>query len=175
MTQRPHDEHAPQLPGRRTVLRLGAGLGIAGALGDAFAWAQRDDLEPYKSAEMNWRQPSRIDHRGGDPGKLLRPYLAAAAIRGVPAQAALREGAARQIRQKAVLDLASKTATYATHAADPMYHPLTRRTSGSGRSIATSRPTLTDPAWFKDDDIIKAWRDADSYEGKPTAYPTTAK
>ena len=30
----------------------------------------------------------------------------------------------RQIRQKALLDLSSKTATYATHAADPMYYPL---------------------------------------------------
>ena len=29
-----------------------------------------------------------------------------------------------QIRQKALLDLSSKTATYATHAADPMYYPL---------------------------------------------------
>ena len=29
-----------------------------------------------------------------------------------------------QIRQKAMLDLSSKTTTYATHAADPMYYPL---------------------------------------------------
>jgi hypothetical protein len=32
-------------------------------------------------------------------------------------------------------------------------------------------PTLTDPAWFKYDDILKAWRDADSIDGKPYGIP----
>ena len=30
---------------------------------------------------------------------------------------------------------------------------------------------LTDPAWFKYDDIIKAWRDANSIDGKPYGIP----
>ena len=34
-----------------------------------------------------------------------------------------------------------------------------------------SDATLTDPAWFKYDDIIKAWRDADSIDGKPYGIP----
>ena len=41
-----------------------------------------------------------------------------------------------QIRQKAMLDLSSKTATYATSATDPMYYPL-YVANGSIRSIAT--------------------------------------
>ena len=32
-------------------------------------------------------------------------------------------------------------------------------------------PTLTDAAWFNYDDIIKAWRDADSIDGKPYGIP----
>ena len=31
--------------------------------------------------------------------------------------------------------------------------------------------SLTDAAWFKYDDIIKAWRDADSIDGKPYGIP----
>jgi ABC-type glycerol-3-phosphate transport system substrate-binding protein len=31
--------------------------------------------------------------------------------------------------------------------------------------------SLTDAAWFKYDDIIKAWRDADSVDGKPYGIP----
>jgi ABC-type glycerol-3-phosphate transport system substrate-binding protein len=32
-------------------------------------------------------------------------------------------------------------------------------------------PKLTDPTWFEYDDIIKAWRDADSVDGKPYGIP----
>ncbi len=77
-----------------------------------------------------------------------------------------------QIRQKAMLDLSSKTATYATHAADPMYYPL----YVSNKWVEPldkylNDATLTDPAWFRFDDIIKAWRDADSVDGKPYGIP----
>ena len=71
-----------------------------------------------------------------------------------------------------MLDLSSKTATYATHAADPMYYPL----YVSNKWVEPldqylNDATLTDPAWFKYDDIIKAWRDADSVDGKPYGIP----
>ena len=77
-----------------------------------------------------------------------------------------------QIRQKALLDLSSKTATYATHAADPMYYPL----YVSNKWVEPldkylNDATLTDAAWFNYDDIIKAWRDADSIDGKPYGIP----
>ena len=77
-----------------------------------------------------------------------------------------------QIRQKAMLDLSSKTATYATHAADPMYYALyvaNKWVEPLDKYLGDT--SLTDPAWFKYDDIIKAWRDADSIDGKPYGIP----
>jgi ABC-type glycerol-3-phosphate transport system substrate-binding protein len=77
-----------------------------------------------------------------------------------------------QIRQKAMLDLSSKTATYATHAADPMYYSLyvaNKWVEPLDKYLGDA--SLTDPAWFKYDDIIKAWRDADSIDGKPYGIP----
>src|SRR6185437_4650870 len=77
-----------------------------------------------------------------------------------------------QIRQKAMLDLSSKTATYATSATDPMYYPLyvsNKWIEPLDRYLNDS--ALTDPKWFDNDDIFKAWRDANSYEGKPYAVP----
>ncbi len=77
-----------------------------------------------------------------------------------------------QIRQKAMLDLSSKTATYATSATDPMYYPLyvsNKWIEPLDRYLYDS--ALTDSAWFNYNDIFKAWRDANSYEGKPYAVP----
>ena len=77
-----------------------------------------------------------------------------------------------QIRQKALLDLSSKTATYATHAADPMYYPLYVSNNWvEPLDKYLDDATLTDKAWFNHDDIIKAWRDADSIGGKPYGIP----
>jgi multiple sugar transport system substrate-binding protein len=175
MTKRPHDEHAPQLPGRRTVLQQGAALGIAGALVPRFAWAQGDDLAPYKSAKINWRQAEGesitvavIPASYFDNLITLQPQFEA--LTGIKLR--FEKVPPGQIRQKAVLDLSSKTATYATHAADPMYYPLyasNKWVEPLDRYLGDA--TLTDPAWFKDDDIIKAWRDADSYDGKRYGIP----
>jgi ABC-type glycerol-3-phosphate transport system substrate-binding protein len=77
-----------------------------------------------------------------------------------------------QIRQKAMLDLSSKTGTYATHAADPMYYPLYVANKWvEPLDKYLNDASLTDPAWFRYDDIIKAWRDADSVDGKPYGIP----
>src|SRR4029078_1258498 len=77
-----------------------------------------------------------------------------------------------QIRQKAMLDLSSKTATYATSATDPMYYPLYVSNKGIHPiDHYLNDASLTDQAWFANDDIFKAWRDANSYEGKPYAVP----
>ena len=77
-----------------------------------------------------------------------------------------------QIRQKALLDLSSKTATFATHAADPMYYPLYVANKWvDPLDTYLNDPTLTDKAWFNYDDIIKAWREADSVGGKPYGIP----
>lgn len=51
-----HDDQSAQ-PGRRRLLKQGAALGVAGALGPVgVALAQADDLAPYKAAKINWRQ-----------------------------------------------------------------------------------------------------------------------
>ena len=77
-----------------------------------------------------------------------------------------------QIRQKALLDLSSKTATYATHSADPMYYPLYVANKWvEPLDKYLNDATLTDKAWFDYDDIIKAWRDADSMDGMPYGIP----
>ncbi len=78
-----------------------------------------------------------------------------------------------QIRQKAMLDLSSKTATYATHAADPMYYPL----YVANKWVEPLDKYLNDTSahrsrrGFNYDDIIKAWREADSVDGKPYGIP----
>ncbi|RZL86088.1 MAG: sugar ABC transporter substrate-binding protein, partial [Variovorax sp.] len=73
---------------------------------------------------------------------------------------------------KATLDLSSRTATYATHAADPMYYPLYVANKWvEPLDKYLNDASLTDPAWFKYDDILKAWRDADSIDGKPYGIP----
>ncbi|MGH6611505.1 MAG: ABC transporter substrate-binding protein, partial [Burkholderiaceae bacterium] len=77
-----------------------------------------------------------------------------------------------QIRQKAMLDLSSKTATYATSATDPMYYPLyvvNKWCDPLDRYLNDAK--LTDSAWFRYDDIFKAWRDAASLDGKPYGIP----
>ena len=56
MTKRPPTSQPPLLPRRRDLLRQGAALGIAGALGPQLAFAQADDLAPYRAAKVNWRQ-----------------------------------------------------------------------------------------------------------------------
>lgn len=71
-----------------------------------------------------------------------------------------------------MLDLSSRTATYATHAADPMYYPLyvaNKWVEPLDRYL--DDPALTDKAWFDYEDIFKAWRDADSIDGKPYGIP----
>lgn len=77
-----------------------------------------------------------------------------------------------QIRQKAMLDLSSKTATYATHAADPMYYPLYVANGWVDPLDAyLGDSKLTDAAWFDYEDILSGWRGATSVDGKPYGIP----
>ncbi|HEV8502575.1 MAG TPA: extracellular solute-binding protein, partial [Casimicrobiaceae bacterium] len=178
MSERSPANGSPRKPGRRNVLRQGAALGAAGLVTPHWAgvaFAQGDDLAPYKSAKINWRQAegesitvavipaSYFDNLIG-----LAPQFEA--LTGIKLR--FEKVPPGQIRQKALLDLSSKTATYATHAADPMYYPL----YVSNKWVEPldqylNDASLTDPAWFKVDDIIKAWRDADSMDGKLYGMP----
>ena len=170
-----HDDHSAQ-PGRRRLLKQGAALGAAGALGPVgVALAQADDLAPYKAAKINWRQvEGETISVAVIPASYFENLIALQpqfeALTGIKLR--FEKVPPGQIRQKALLDLSSKTGTFATHAADPMYYPL----YNSNKWVEPldkylNDPSLTDPAWFKYDDIVKAWRDADSVDGKPYGIP----
>ena len=175
-----HDDPIPasQFSGeRRDVLGLAASLGVAG-LGMSWssgAAAQSMDLTPYTRAKVNWRQvegesisvamiPASYFQ---DLVSLLPEFEALTGIKVRPEM--VPPG---QIRQKAMLDLSSKTATYATHAADPMYYPVYVANKWvEPLDKYLSDPTLTDASWFNYNDILKAWREADSVDGRPYGIP----
>jgi ABC-type glycerol-3-phosphate transport system substrate-binding protein len=164
--------------GRRTILKQGAALGAVAALGPALvgpALAQADDLAPYRAAKINWKQvegetitAAVIPASYFENLISLQPQFEA--LTGVKLR--FEKVPPGQIRQKALLDLSSKTATYATHAADPMYYPLYVANKWvEPLDKYLNDATLTDRAWFNYDDIIKAWREADSVDGKPYGIP----
>jgi multiple sugar transport system substrate-binding protein len=165
-------------PSRRGALQRGLALGAAAAATPWLAMpaaAQADDLGPYRAAKINWRQAegesiSVAVIPAGYFDNLITLAPQFEALTGVKLR--FEKVPPGQIRQKAMLDLSSKTATFATHAADPMYYPLytaNRWVEPLDRYLNDA--TLTDAAWFNYGDILKAWRDADSVDGKPYGIP----
>ena len=162
---------------RRDALKQGAALGAAAALGPVAGsvLAQADDLAPYRAARINWKQAEGetitiavIPASYFENLIALQPQFEA--LTGVKLR--FEKVPPGQIRQKALLDLSSKTATYATHAADPMYYPLYVSNHWvEPLDKYLNDATLTDKAWFNYDDILKAWRDADSMNGVPYGIP----
>ena len=162
---------------RRRVIK-GAALGAA-ALATPwvarFAHAQAADLGPYQQAKINWRQAEGAEISVAViPASYFDNLISLApqfeALTGVRVR--FEKVPPGQIRQKAMLDLSSKTGTYATSATDPMYYPLyvaNKWADPLDRYLNDAK--LTDPAWFGYDDIFKAWRDADSVDGKPYGIP----
>jgi ABC-type glycerol-3-phosphate transport system substrate-binding protein len=163
---------------RRQLLQGTAILG-AGALAAPFvlreARAQDAALAPYQGAKIDWRQAAGeqitvmvIPASYFDNLIALAPQFEA--LTGVKLR--FDKVPPGQIRQKAMLDLSSKTGTYATHAADPMYYPLyvaNKWVDPLDRYLGDAK--LTDDSWFRNDDVIKAWRDANSVDGKPYGMP----
>lgn len=77
-----------------------------------------------------------------------------------------------QIRQKAVLDLSSKTGTYASHAADPMYYNLYVANGWiDPLDDYLGDAKLTDNEWFNYEDIQPGHRGATSVDGRPYGIP----
>ena len=160
--------------GRRSLLQQAAAVGVVAAV-SPHALAQADDLAPYRAAKINWRQVEGEQISAAViPASYFENLIGLLpqfeALTGIKVR--VEKVPPGQIRQKALLDLSSKTGTYATHAADPMYYPL----YVSNRWVEPldkflSDPTLTDAAWFNYNDILKAWRDADSVDGKPYGIP----
>jgi multiple sugar transport system substrate-binding protein len=159
---------------RRRLLQQAAAAGAVASL-PSWARAQADDLAPYRAAKVNWRQAEGesisvavIPASYFENLITLLPQFEA--LTGIKVR--VEKVPPGQIRQKALLDLSSKTATYATHAADPMYYPL----YVSNKWVEPldqylSDASLTDASWFNYNDIFKAWRDADSVDGKPYGIP----
>ena len=165
-------------PTRRGALQRGLALGataVAAPWLATTASAQADDLGPYRAAKINWRQAegesiSVAVIPAGYFENLISLAPQFEALSGVKLR--FEKVPPGQIRQKAMLDLSSKTATFATHAADPMYYPLytaNRWVEPLDRYLNDA--TLTDAAWFNYNDILKAWRDAASVDGKPYGIP----
>ncbi len=165
--------------GRRRMLKQTAALGAAAVAAPYVlrsAHAQSNaDVAPYTQAKIDWKQAQGAEIAVAViPASYFDNLIAIAptfeALTGVKVR--FEKVPPGQIRQKAMLDLSSKTATYATSATDPMYYPL----YVSNKWIDPidhylNDNALTDKAWFDNDDIFKAWRDANSYEGKPYAVP----
>jgi multiple sugar transport system substrate-binding protein len=170
------DRIAPLAPStRRRALQQAAAVGIAAASVPRFLFAQTDDLAPYRAAKINWKQ---VDGESISVAVIPASYFdnlltllpQFQQLTGIQVRA--EKVPPGQIRQKAMLDLSSKTTTYATHAADPMYYPLyvaNKWVDPLDRYLGDA--SLTDPAWYRYDDILKAWRDADSVDGKPYGIP----
>ena len=163
---------------RRALLKQGAVLGTLAAFGTQFAgraFAQGADLTPYKAAKVDWQQAAgEAITVAVIPASYflnlisLQPQFEA--LTGIKLR--FEQVPPGQIRQKALLDLSSKTATYATHAADPMYYPLYVANKWvDPLDKYLNDAALTDASWFRYDDIIKAWREADSVDGKPYGIP----
>ena len=128
-TETVHDRAQPAAAARskhgRRARRRSAAPAPPAALGRAFA--QADDLAPYRAAKINWKQAEGetitvavIPASYFENLISLQPQFEA--LTGIKLR--FEKVPPGQIRQKAMLDLSSKTATYATHAADPMYYPL---------------------------------------------------
>jgi ABC-type glycerol-3-phosphate transport system substrate-binding protein len=172
------NRQAPAQPARRTAIKQGAALGAAAIAAPwvaRYAYAQGSDIGPYQQAKVNWRQVEGESITVAViPASYFDNLIAVAptfeALTGIKVR--FEKVPPGQIRQKAMLDLSSKTATYATSATDPMYYPLyvaNKWVDPLDRYLKDA--SLTDPAWFKYEDILKAWRDADSVDGKPYGIP----
>ena len=176
MTKRVRNE--PARPSRRRLIAGGAAIGAASFASPwvaRYAHAQAADLGPYQNAKIDWRQAEGTEISVAvipasyfDNLISLGPQFEA--LTGVRVR--FEKVPPGQIRQKAMLDLSSKTATYATSATDPMYYPLyvaNKWVDPLDRYLSDAK--LTDNAWYRYEDILKAWRDADSIDGKPYAIP----
>lgn len=139
------------------------------------ARAQSVDQKAFQQAEIDWRmaegeQITVAVIPAGYFENLIAVAPAFEELTGVTLR--FEKIPPGQIRQKAVLDLSSQTATYATHAADPMYYPLYVANGWvDPLDQYLSDSSLTDAAWFAYEDILEGWRGVTSVEGTPYGIP----
>lgn len=170
----------PSSPARRrfakTAVTAGAAIAAPGLLiGRAHAAGRHMDLESFRGASIDWRMAEgQTITVGVIPAGYFKNLEAVledfTTLTGV--QARLEMIPPGQIRQKAVLDLSSKTGTYASHAADPMYYELYVANGWIDpldRYLGDAK--LTDDKWFQYADIQPGHRGATSVKGVPYGIP----
>ena len=169
----------PAQPTRRRAIAAGGAL-TAAAIGAPwvarFAHAQAADLGPYQNSKINWRQAegAEITVCRNTRELFRQPDRARTTVRST-------DWCAGSLRESRLPDRSGKKQCSICRRRRrrmqlrPPIRCTTRcmlRTNGSIRSIATLNDAkLTDDAWFRYDDIFKAWRDADSIDGKPYGIP----
>src|SRR3990170_4796323 len=170
---------APRIK-RRTLLKASiAGAAALAAprllIGDAHAAGKHMNLDAFKAAKIDWRMAAGEKITVGViPAGYFNNLEAVIedfrTLTGVDVR--LEMTPPGQIRQKAVLDLSSKTGTWASHAADPMYYMLY---VANGWIDPIDKylddAKLTDNAWFKFEDIQPGHRGATSVNNRPYAIP----
>ena len=165
---------------RRTLLKStlagAAAVAAPGLLtGRAHASGQFMDLESFRGAGIDWRmaEGERITVAvipAGYFNNLQEVMPDFVTLTGVDAR--LEMIPPGQIRQKAVLDLSSKSATYASHAADPMYYQLYVSNGWiDPLDDYLGNDKLTDGSWFDFEDIQPGHRGATSVDGRPYGIP----
>jgi multiple sugar transport system substrate-binding protein len=172
---------------RRSLLGSVAGASVAAslagsgrALGRAPAFLSQtgDDaaLAPYQEAQIDWRQAD------GEtitvlvtPAHYFEKFRAVTDdlftnLTGITVQTEVIPP--KELREKAVLDLASGSGQYASHTGDPMYLPLYQANDWvDPLDDYLGNPALTDAAWFNVDDIIPNWRAANTVEDRLYGMP----
>ncbi|MEJ7761618.1 MAG: extracellular solute-binding protein [Thermomicrobiales bacterium] len=169
---------------RRRLLKGTAALGSLAALpksafaAPALIKQTGDDpaLAPYQDAQIDWRQAE-----GESIALLVTPAHYFEKFRAVTEdifteltgiEVQFEVIPPKELREKAVLDLAAGSGNYASHTGDPMYLPLYQSNEWvDPLDEYLNDPTLTDPAWFAVDDIIPNWIEADSVDGTLYGMP----
>ncbi len=161
---------------RREMLRLTAGGVAAWTLrGADWAWAAPTGADPYLAARINWRQLA-----GERIHILVTPAHYFTKFRSVTPEFTRLTGIEvtfevippREMREKAVLDLSSRTGNYASHTADPMYLPLYAVNNWvEPLDLFLNDHRLTDRAWFDLEDVVPLWRRHNTYRGRLWGMP----
>lgn len=166
---------------RRTFGKAVAGSAAAVSTGfhsPAIITAQEStpDLGPYEEARIDWRQAE-----GESIAVLMTPAHYFAKFQAVTAdvftpltgiEVNVEVIPPKELREKAVLDLASGSANYTTHTGDPMYLPLYAASEWvDPLDDYLADDSLTDAAWFDVDDIVPSWRAANTVDGKLVGMP----
>jgi multiple sugar transport system substrate-binding protein len=169
---------------RRTLLKGVTALGGLAALPNgAFAapavikqTGDNPTLGPYQEAKIDWRQAE-----GESIALLVTPAHYFEKFRAVTEdifteltgiEVQFEVIPPKELREKAVLDLAAGSANYASHTGDPMYLPLYHSNEWvDPLDDYLNDTSLTDPAWFALDDIIPSWIEADSVDGTLYGMP----